>query len=111
MARITGDVAGRPCVIVDDMIATGATIVESVRALRAAGAVGDVTVAATHAVLAPGALARLASIGLRALLVTDSVAPRRQHEAAVPVEVVSVAPLLATAIRRLLDGGSLRELA
>ena len=108
--RITGDVNGRPCVIVDDMIATGSTIVESVRALRHAGAQPDVTVAATHAVFVPGALEKMADAGVRRLFVTDSIRPGARSAALEP-EVVSIAPLIADAIRRLLDGGSLRELA
>jgi ribose-phosphate pyrophosphokinase len=108
--RITGDVAGRPCIIIDDMISTGGTIVESVRALNEAGALPDHTVAATHAVLVPGALDKMAAAGVRRLLVTDSIEP---HDAASSLspEVVTIASLIATAIRRLLDGGSLRELA
>lgn len=111
VGRVTGDVAGRACVIVDDMISTGSTIAESVRALLAAGALPDVTVVATHGVFAPGALAKLAAVGVRTLLVTDSIAPRWEPAPDLAPIVVPVAPLLATAIRRLLEGGSLRELA
>ncbi|HEU4994580.1 MAG TPA: ribose-phosphate pyrophosphokinase [Gemmatimonadaceae bacterium] len=111
VARITGDVAGRGCIIVDDMISTGATIVESVRALNAAGALTQFTVAATHAVLVPGALERVADAGVRELFVTDSIEPRSDEAARIKPTVVSIGPMLATAIRRLFDGGSLRELA
>jgi ribose-phosphate pyrophosphokinase len=106
VARITGDVAGRPCVIVDDMIATGGTIAEAVRALAAAGASSDVGVAATHGVFVPGALAKLADAGVQTLVVTDSIAPRWAPEADLQPTVVTVAPLLTTAIQRLLDGES-----
>jgi ribose-phosphate pyrophosphokinase len=109
--RITGDVAGRQCIIIDDMISTGGTIAESVRALNEAGAVREHIVAATHPVLASGALDRMADIGVRELLVTDSIEPRGGSSTRLVPTIVSVAPLLATAIRRLLDGGSLRELA
>lgn len=108
--RITGDVLGRPCLIVDDMIATGSTIVESVRALRHAGALAEITVAASHAVFVSGAVEKLQQAGVRTLVVTDSIAPT-PHSGALQPQVVSVAPLVATAIRRLLEGGSLRELA
>ena len=111
ITRITGDVAGRRCVIIDDMISTGGTIAESVRALADAGARPEPVVAATHAVLAPGALEKIAGTGVRELLVTDSIEPRSLVSAPLLPTIVSIAPLLATAFRRLLDGGSLRELA
>jgi len=111
IARITGDVAGRRCIIVDDMISTGGTIVESVRALNEAGALPEHIVAATHAVLVPGALEKIADAGVRELFVTDTIEPRGDADAPLAPTIVSVAPLIATAIRRLLDGGSLRELA
>ena len=109
--RVTGEVADRRCVIVDDMISTGSTIAESVRALEQAGALPGAIVAATHAVLVPGALDRIASAGVRHVLVTNSIEPRDDSAARLSPEVVSIAPLLATAIRHLLRGGSLRELA
>lgn len=108
--RITGDVFGRPCLIVDDMIATGSTIVESVRALRHAGALAEITVAATHAVFVSGAVDKLEEAGVQRLVVTDSITPS-SHPGALQPRSVSIAPLVATAIRRLLEGGSLRELA
>jgi ribose-phosphate pyrophosphokinase len=109
--RITGDVAGRRCLIVDDMISTGGTIAESVRALNEAGATADHAVAATHAVLVPGALDTMADAGVRELFVTDSIEPRVDASARLTPTIVPIATLVATAIRRLLDGGSLRELA
>jgi len=111
ISRMTGDVAGRSCVVIDDMITTGGTIVECVRVLRAANALPDITVAATHAVLVPGALRRIAAAGVRTLIVSDSVWVTADPVKELCPIVVSVAPLIATAIRRLLDGGSLRELA
>jgi ribose-phosphate pyrophosphokinase len=109
--RITGDVKGRPCVIVDDMIATGSTIEESVRALRHAGALPEITVVATHAVFVAGALQKMADAGVRHLVITDTIAAPTSPIPSLPPMTVSVAPLLASAIHRLLEGGSLRELA
>mgnify|MGYP001544843293 FL=1 len=111
VSRITGDVAGRRCIIIDDMISTGGTIVEGIRALNDAGAMPAHIVAATHAVLVPGALDKIGNAGVRELLVTDSIEPRGDPTARLQPTVISIAPLLATAIRRLLDGGSLRDLA
>ena len=110
--RITGDVAGRACVIIDDMITTGATIAESARALRDAGALADITVAATHPVLTRGALERIAAAGVRRVFVTDTIPTAAGAVAGLDVRVVSVAPLLAEAIRRLAEGqpASLQDL-
>ena len=117
--RVIGDVRDRRCIIVDDMISTGGTIAECARALREAGAQAEIVVAATHAVFAPGARARIAEAGVSRLFVTDSIAvpmggstavDRATSGARLDTDVVSVAPLLADVIRHLLDGGSLREL-
>src|SRR5512146_1595894 len=94
VSRVTGDVNGRRCIIVDDMISTGGTIAESVRALEHAGA--------AHAVLVPGALDKLANAGVHQLFVTDSIEPRSEPAARLVPEVVSIAPLVATAVRHLL---------
>jgi phosphoribosylpyrophosphate synthetase len=62
-------------------------------------------------VLVPGALEKIGNAGVRNLFVTDSIEPRGDETARLVPTVVSIAPLLATAIGRLLEGGSLRELA
>ncbi len=111
VSRITGDVAGRRAIIIDDMISTGGTIAESVRVLREAGVLPDIVVAATHAVFAPGALEKMSRAGVGTLLVTDSIEPRGDTTSRLDAEVVSIAPLVATAIGHLIRGGSLRELA
>lgn len=109
--RVTGDVAGRRCIIVDDMISTGGTIVESVRALNEAGARPEYVVAATHAVLVPGALEKLAAARIHELYVTDSIEPHGEHGARLVPTIVSIADVMATAIERLGETGSLRELS
>lgn len=109
--RITGDVKGRPCVLVDDMIATGSTIAESIRALRHAGALPEITVVATHGVFAAGALQKLADAGVHDLIVTDTIPSPGSPPPSLRPMTVSVAPLLTNAIHRLLEDGSLRELA
>jgi ribose-phosphate pyrophosphokinase len=92
--QVLGEVQGRACLIVDDMASTGRTLAGAAEALRRAGAVA-VHAAFTHAVMAPGAVERLAGVRLGKVLTTDSVpAP------AVPwLEVIPVAPLLAGALR------------
>lgn len=107
VSRVTGEVQGLSAIIVDDMVSTGSTIVESARALHEAGAATEFLVVATHGVLVPGAREKLAAAGATRLIVTDSlVVPRDERFAP---QVVSVAPLCARAIRTLLGGGSLRD--
>ncbi len=92
---IAGEVHGRPVVIVDDMITTGATIEAAAGLLRLRGAAPDIVVAATHGLLVHAAASRLRDLGLRRVVVTDTVAPK---DAAPPIRVCSVAPMLAEAI-------------
>ena len=99
MCGVIGDVHGCSPIVVDDMISTGATVEAAVRALQAAGCSEEITVAATHPLLAKGALARLAQLPIRRLVTTDSVP--FAGEAPFPITQVSVAPVLASAIARL----------
>jgi ribose-phosphate pyrophosphokinase len=94
---IAGEVRGLRPILVDDMIATGGTIVAAMAALRDGGSQPDVTVAATHAVLAPQAIGRLREAGLRRLFVSDTIACPETNAL---ITTVSVAPLLAGAIAR-----------
>ncbi len=96
---LTGDVRGRRPIIVDDMISTGGTIEAAAHALLEAGAQAEIVVAATHAVLPRQAVDRLAPLPIRRLVATDSV--EAPADPAVPIERVSLAPLLADAIQRL----------
>lgn len=95
-SEIAGDVRGRPVVIVDDMITTGATIEAAIDLLRQRGAAPDITVAATHGLFVHAAAGRLRDLDLRCVLVTDTVATNDSA-----VHVCSIAPTLAAAIARL----------
>ncbi len=102
VTHVVGVVRGRSCLIIDDMISTGGTIATSARALAAAGARSEFVVAATHGLLLEGACDRMAAAGIARVYVTDSVlAPdlRCGH-----ASVVTVAPLLAAAIRLQIVG-------
>jgi ribose-phosphate pyrophosphokinase len=101
VTRLVGDVRDRSCLIIDDMISTGGTIAESVDALLEAGARPDITVAATHGLLLHGAREKLARPETREILVTDTVAPPAHDW--LQLRVVSIAPLIASALRRFLD--------
>jgi ribose-phosphate pyrophosphokinase len=108
VVRVVGKVSDRACLIVDDMIATGGTIAESITALLAAGARPEVTVAATHGLFVGSAREKLNHPAVREVLVTDTVCP---FEGDWPqLHVVSIAPLIAGAVKRLVSDGSLNEL-
>ncbi|MDP1570996.1 MAG: ribose-phosphate pyrophosphokinase [Vicinamibacterales bacterium] len=95
---VIGDVHARLPLIVDDMLSTGGTLAAAIGALRAAGAVEPMTVAVTHALLAGRAREILRTLPLTRFIAADTVAI---EPPAVPyLEVTSVAPLIATAIRR-----------
>jgi ribose-phosphate pyrophosphokinase len=107
VTHVIGEVRGRPCLIVDDMISTGGTIARAVEALLAAGARPEIVVAATHGLFVGAAWTVLGHEAIREVLVTDSVAPAQSDRR---LRVVSVAPLIAAAIGQVLAGGSLGDL-
>jgi ribose-phosphate pyrophosphokinase len=106
--RITGEVRDRVPLVVDDMISTAGTIEAAVGAVREAGSKAEAVVVATHGLLVGPAIERLRALGLRRLLLADTVA--LPADLLLPVRVASVAPVLAEAIARLHEGRSLREL-
>jgi ribose-phosphate pyrophosphokinase len=106
--RITGDVRNRTPLIVDDMISTGGTIEAAARAALENGSRPVVDVVATHGLLVGPAVERLRALPIRHMVVTDTL--RQDRAMPMPLEVVSVAPLLADAIDRLHRDQSLSEL-
>jgi ribose-phosphate pyrophosphokinase len=108
VTHIVGEVRDQACLIVDDMISTGGTLARSVEALLQAGARPEMVVAATHGVFVSGAREHLSHSCLRAILVTDSISVSVQDWPL--LRIVSVAPLLATAIQQLIVKGSLRSM-
>ncbi len=107
VTHVVGDVRGRSCLIIDDMISTGGTIARAVEALLAAGARPEIVVAASHGLFVGEAQAKLSHEAIQDVFVTDSVAPDRSWPR---LRVVPIAPLIAEAIRRLHAGGSLGNL-
>ncbi|MBM6699820.1 ribose-phosphate diphosphokinase [Bifidobacterium pullorum subsp. saeculare] len=105
---IIGDVDGRDCVVVDDMIDTAGTICEAVRTLRDAGA-KSVTLVATHGLFSGPAIERLRECGAREIVVTDTV-PVPEEKRLPNMTVLSVAPLLAAGIRSVFEEGSVATL-
>lgn len=105
---IVGEVTGRAPVIVDDMISTAGTIEAAVAALIAAGCLREITVVATHALLVGPAITRLSGLPLKRLVVTDSLPP--PDHGSLPLQVVSLAPMLAETVTRLHVGESMSGL-
>ena len=102
VTHLVGDVRGRSCLVVDDMISTGGTIVEAVNKLVEMGARPDIVVAATHGVLLSGAREKLTTGPIGDVFVTDSIEHRTEGWPG--LHVVSMAASLADAIRRLASG-------
>ncbi|HVN13751.1 MAG TPA: ribose-phosphate diphosphokinase [Kineosporiaceae bacterium] len=106
--EVVGQVAGRTCLLVDDMIDTGGTIVAAAEALRENGA-DDVLVAATHAVLSGPAVDRLKNSLISEVIVTNTL-PIDPERSFPQLTVLSIAPMIARAIREVFDDGSVTSL-
>ncbi len=106
--RVVGEVEGRVCILVDDMIDTGGTISKAAETLFAAGA-ADVIIAATHGVLSGPAVDRLKNSRVSEVIVTNTlpIEPARQFD---KLTVLSIAPLLARAIKAVFEDGSVTSL-
>ena len=107
--NIIGDVEGRFCVLVDDIVDSAGTLCNAAAALNAAGAQGVVAYV-THGVLSGGAVARVETSELTELVVTDSIQPPESVADAKKIRLLSVAPLLAEAITRIADESSVSSL-
>ncbi len=107
--NIIGDVEGRFCIIVDDIVDSAGTLCNAAAALKAAGA-ASVVAYITHGVLTGGAVARVEGSELTELVVTDSIQPPESVADAKKIRLLSVAPLLAEAITRIADESSVSSL-
>ncbi len=106
--RVVGEVAGRTCIVVDDMIDTGGTISKAVEEVMHAGA-ERVIVAATHGVLSPPAAERLGACGAVEVVLTNTLNIPKDHMFE-QLTVLSIAPLLARAIHEVFEDGSVTSL-
>ncbi|TFD90434.1 ribose-phosphate diphosphokinase [Cryobacterium serini] len=106
--EIVGQVEGRVCLLVDDMIDTGRTIALAAEALREAGAIG-VVVAATHAVFSDPAVDMLQNPAISSVVVTDTL-PIPPEKRFPTLTVLPIAPLLARAIHEVFDEGSVTSM-
>ncbi len=105
--RVVGDVDGKTCLLIDDMIDTGGTIAGAVKVLRDAGA-NDVIIATTHGVFSGPARERLSACGAREVITTDTLP--QNTEGWDNLTVLPIAPLLARTIREIFENGSVTTL-
>jgi ribose-phosphate pyrophosphokinase len=108
VTQVVGDVRDRHCLIIDDMISTGGTIARSIEALLDAGACQEMIIAATHGLFIENARVKLSHKSVKAIFVTDTVAPPERDWQ--QLHVVSIAPLIATSIQRFQSNSSIRDL-
>jgi ribose-phosphate pyrophosphokinase len=107
--NIIGDVRGKHCLMVDDLVDTAGTLINGVEALLEQGA-KSVTACATHAVLSGQAVERICASPLKELVVTNSIPHACHADRCRKIRTLSVAPLLARAIQSIHEGGSISTL-
>jgi ribose-phosphate pyrophosphokinase len=107
--NIIGDVEGRRCILVDDMVDTAGTLCNAATALMDAGA-SAVFSYVTHGVLSGGAVARVIDSPIEMLVTTDSIVATEAVQQANNIRQVSIAPLMAEAIRRISEERSVSSL-
>jgi ribose-phosphate pyrophosphokinase len=107
--NVIGDVAGRDCILVDDLVDSGGTHCNAAEALMARGA-RSASAYVTHGVLSGAAVARIASSPIRMMTITDSILATEEVKRCDNVRQVTIAPLLAEAMRRISDESSVSSL-
>jgi ribose-phosphate pyrophosphokinase len=107
--NIIGDVQGRSCILIDDIIDSGGTICNAAEALLDNGA-KDVCAYATHGVLSGGAIARIQGSKLKSMVVTDSIAATEEIRKCTNIRRISIAPLIGEAMRRITNEESVSSL-
>ncbi len=107
--RVVGEVSGRTCVLVDDMIDSGGTICQAADALMAEGA-SSVIIAATHAIFSDPAIERLGASVAREVIVTNTLPLSDEARALPKITELSIAPLISQAIRQVFVDGSVTSM-
>ena len=107
--NIIVDVKGRACILIDDIIDSGGTLCNAAQALLDEGA-ASVTAYISHGVLSGGAVARVNSSALKELVITDSILPTDAARDSSRIRVLTIAPLIGEAIRRIADESSVSSL-
>ena len=107
--NILGDVKGKTCIIVDDIIDSGGTIINAVDALKKNGAV-DVYVFITHGVLSGDAAKKIQKSKIKKLIITDSIDNSNKTKNNSKIEVLSISSLMSEAIKRIANSNSVSDL-
>ncbi len=107
--NVIGDVKGRRCIMVDDIVDSAGTLCNAAAALRQAGAT-SVAAYVTHGVLSGGAVARVTASPLEKIIITDSILATEAVRVSGNTEQLSIAPLIAEAIRRISEESSVSSL-
>ncbi|HEX8527273.1 ribose-phosphate pyrophosphokinase [Allosphingosinicella sp.] len=107
--NIIGDVRGRFCILIDDIVDSAGTLCNAAAALKEAGA-EDVVAYCTHGVLSGAAVARVETSALSELVITDSICATEEAETAAKLRILTIAPLLGEAIKRIADESSVSSL-
>ena len=107
--NIIGDVRGKTCIIVDDIIDSGGTIVNAVEALKKSGAV-EVYIFITHAVLSGEAVEKIKKSKIKKLIITDTIDNSKKIKNNNKIEVISISSLMAEAIKRISNSNSVSDL-
>jgi ribose-phosphate pyrophosphokinase len=107
--NIIGDVERRFCILIDDIVDSAGTLCNAAAALKEGGAT-DVVAYCTHGVLSGAAVSRVESSVLHELVITDSIAAYEAADATDKIRILTIAPLLAEAIKRIADESSVSSL-
>jgi ribose-phosphate pyrophosphokinase len=107
--NIIGDVSGRHCILIDDIVDSGGTLCNAAQALLDQGA-SSVVAYITHGVLSGTAVERVNRSALKELVITDSIKPTEETAKSDSIRVLTIAPLLGEAVRRIADESSVSSL-
>ena len=107
--NIVGDVKNKNCIIVDDIIDSGGTIVNAVQALKDKGA-RDVYVFITHAVLSGEAVKKIEKSKIKKLITTDTIDNSKKIRGSKKIEIISIAPMISEAMKRIANSTSVSSL-
>jgi ribose-phosphate pyrophosphokinase len=107
--NIVGNVKNKNCIIVDDIIDSGGTIVNAVQALKNKGA-NDVYVFITHAVLSGEAINKIEKSKIKKLIATDTIDNSKKITNSKKIEIISIAPIISEAMKRIANSTSVSSL-